>query len=51
MIYTDGEGNSKEAPFMKLSVATLSGSQGPFADIREITEVAAEIRRQNPGCP
>ena len=36
---------------MTLSVATLLGSEGPFADIREITEIAAEIRRKNPGCP
>jgi PleD family two-component response regulator len=51
VIYTDNIGGTKEAPFMTLSVATLRGSDGPFADIREITEVAAEIRRQKPGCP
>ena len=50
VIYTDGTGSTKEAPFMTLSVATVEGSQGPFADTREITEVAAEIRRQFPGC-
>lgn len=49
--YTDGFGNQKEAPLMRLSVATLQGTDGPFSDIREITEVAAEIRRQKPGCP
>ncbi len=51
VVYTDGHGNVKEAPFMSLSVAALSGSEGPFADIREITEVAADIRRRKPGCP
>ena len=51
VIYTDGLGQEREAPFMTLSVASLPGTEGPFADIREITEVAAEIRRQNPGCP
>ncbi len=51
VVYTDGHGNVKEAPFMSLSVAALSGSDGPFADIREITEVAADIRRRKPGCP
>ncbi len=51
VVYTDGHGSVKEAPFMSLSVAALSGSEGPFADIREITEVAADIRRRKPGCP
>ncbi len=51
VVYTDGQGNVKEAPFMSLSVAALSGAEGPFSDIREITEVAAEIRRRRPGCP
>ena len=51
VVYIDGSGSTREAPFMTLSVAALDGSQGPFADIREITEVAAEIRRQSPGCP
>ena len=51
VVYTDGHGNVKESPFMSLSVAALSGSDGPFADIREITEVAADIRRRKPGCP
>jgi DNA-binding response OmpR family regulator len=51
VVYTDGKGNQREAPFMNISVAALHGREGPFADIREITEVAAEIRRQRPGCP
>jgi len=51
VVYTDGMGNQREAPFMSLSVAALHGTDGPFSDIREITEVAAEIRRKSPGCP
>jgi len=51
VVYTDGHGNAKEAPFMTLAAASLSSDDGPFSDIREITEVAAEIRRQRPGCP
>ncbi len=52
VVYTDGQGRQKEAPFMSLAVATLnSEAEGPFADIRQITEIAAEIRRQSPGCP
>jgi DNA-binding response OmpR family regulator len=51
VVYTDSLGNKRGAPFMSLSVASLQGTEGPFADIRQITEVAAEIRRQRPGCP
>ncbi len=51
VITIDSRGNKLESPFMTLSVATLPGTEGPFADIREITEVVAEIRRQRPGCP
>ena len=51
VVYTDGLGNKKEAPFMSLSIASLQGTEGPFTDIRQITEVAAEIRRQRSGCP
>jgi PleD family two-component response regulator len=52
VVYNDSLGNSKEAPFMTLYVGTLDAAEeGPFADIREITEIAAEIRRQSPGCP
>lgn len=50
VVYTDGQGNVKEAPFMTLSVGVLPGTKGPFSDIREITEIAAEIRRRTPGC-
>lgn len=49
VVYTDGQGNVKESPFMTLSVGILQGSEGPFSDIREITEIAAENRRRNPG--
>lgn len=51
VVYTDSSGNTREAPFMALSVAPLSASEGPFSDIREITEVAADKRRKTPGCP
>lgn len=33
------------APLMALSIGTVSGETQPFADIREITETAAELRR------
>ena len=34
-------------PLMSLAIGMVSPESGPFADIREITEVAAELRRMN----
>lgn len=36
-------------PFMSISVGVVAHSDGPFADIREITETAAELRRAERG--
>ena len=49
--YQDIDGQSREADLMKLVVGVVSNSDGPFADIVQITEDAAENRRRNPGCP
>ena len=35
------------APFMRLSAGVVRAGSQPFSDIREITETAAELRRQN----
>lgn len=40
-----GPDRHEQAPFMTLSVGIISPTQQAFADIREITEVAAEARR------
>jgi PleD family two-component response regulator len=40
-------GESEQVPLMKLAVGIVSPSQQSFADIREITELAAEARRQD----
>jgi len=40
-------GNVEKVPFMTLSVGIISPSRQSFADIREITELAAEARRQD----
>jgi DNA-binding response OmpR family regulator len=37
----------EKAPLMKLSIGIVSPKQQAFADIREITEMAAEARRQD----
>lgn len=49
--YQDIDGGTKEADLMQLAVGVVSSSDGPFADIVQITEDAAENRRRNSGCP
>jgi PleD family two-component response regulator len=41
------EGTTVKVPFMTMSVGIVSPSAQSFADIREITELAAEARRQD----
>lgn len=43
----DRNGKLQEAPLMTLSVGIVSPSEFQFADIREITELAAEARRRD----
>jgi diguanylate cyclase (GGDEF)-like protein len=40
-----GEGEQRQAQLMSLAVGLIHHDTAPFADIREITEVAAEARR------
>jgi hypothetical protein len=41
------DGTTNKVPFMTMSVGIVSPSVQSFADIREITELAAEARRQD----
>lgn len=41
------DGTTVKAPFMTMSIGVVSPSQHSFADIREITELSAEARRQD----
>lgn len=41
------EGQQEKTPLMSLSVGIVTPRQQVFADIREITELAAEVRRQD----
>ncbi len=41
------DGGSDKVPFMSMAVGIISPNQQSFADIREITELAAEARRQD----
>ncbi len=42
----NGMGDVQQAPLMSLAVGLIHHDTAPFADIREITEVAAEARRR-----
>lgn len=44
---TDKNGQTQQAPLMTLAVGLVSPSTHMFADIREITELASEERRQD----
>jgi len=41
------DGTTVKVPFMTVSIGIVSPSAHSFADIREITELAAEARRQD----
>jgi PleD family two-component response regulator len=45
----NAEGQTEQFPLMTMAVGLVAPSQHSFADIREITELAAEARRQDAG--
>ena len=47
IVATNNSGEERQAPLMQLSIGVVSPSQHDFADIREITELAAEARRKD----
>lgn len=49
--YKDIDGVIQKTNFMKIAVGVVPSADGPFADIVQITEDAAENRRRNTGCP
>ncbi len=46
LLVKDASGQEQQVPLMTLAVGIISSEDGPFADIREITERAAEARRR-----
>lgn len=46
LIVEDEQGNEEQADLMALAVGVITGDDGPFADIREVTGAAASARRQ-----
>ncbi len=47
LVITDDDGDEQQAPLMTLQIGVLTIDDGPFTDIREITEAAAEARRRS----
>jgi PleD family two-component response regulator len=47
IVAKDNQGNEIKAPLMRLAVGLVTSETRQFADIREITELAAEARRQD----
>jgi diguanylate cyclase (GGDEF)-like protein len=45
---TNAEGEQVKSPLMKMTMGVISPEEHRFADIREITEMAAEARRLDP---
>jgi hypothetical protein len=43
---TDDQGATRQAPLMSLSIGVLSSDDGPFYDIRELSETAEEVRQR-----
>ena len=43
------DGTVIQAPLMSLAIGAITHKDGPFSDIRQITEVAAEVRRAAAG--
>ena len=47
LLIEDGAGGSRQSPLMTLATGVITDRTVPFSDIREITEVASEIRRKS----
>ncbi|HWQ15249.1 MAG TPA: response regulator [Roseiflexaceae bacterium] len=43
---TDEQGTARQVPLMSLSIGVLSSDDGPFYDIRELSETAEEARQR-----
>jgi DNA-binding response OmpR family regulator len=47
LLSADQQGNEAQIPLMRMAVGVIASSQYQCTDIREITELAAEVRRSN----
>jgi DNA-binding response OmpR family regulator len=46
LIVQDETGNPRQVPLMSLSLGVLTSNNGPFYDIRELSETAEEVRQR-----
>lgn len=46
MTFIDANGQQRQAPLMNMSVGAISDCNGPFTDIRELSEVVNEARQR-----
>jgi PleD family two-component response regulator len=46
LVIRDDQGNEQRVGLMELAIGAISSDDGPFTDIREITEAAAAARRE-----
>lgn len=46
LVLRDDQGNEQRVGLMELAIGAISSDDGPFTDIREITEAAAAARRE-----
>lgn len=44
--FVDDTGETRQAPLMSLSIGVLTQDDGPFADIRELSEISEEVRQR-----
>ncbi len=49
LVVENASGTAMKVALMRLLIGTLTDADGPFTDIREITEAAAEARRRSDG--
>jgi DNA-binding response OmpR family regulator len=46
IMVSDDQGNMRQAPLMSLTIGVLNSGNGPFYDIRELSEAAEEVRQR-----
>ncbi len=46
IVVNDDQGNQRQVPFMSLSIGMLTHADGPFYDIRELSETSEEVRQR-----
>ncbi len=45
IVVNDENGNARQVPLMSLSIGVLTSDDGPFYDIRELSETVEDVRQ------